>query len=108
MPISKKWSRATRSNIEANVPNAAGVYELKCFGQLVYIGHSTNLRRRLVEHLRREPNAYRYRRCGMMQSSKALEDRHLERYEDRHGELPPWNRNDTRSPQTGFLRRLLG
>lgn len=108
MPIPKRWSTATRSKIEADVPPSPGVYELRCFGQLCYIGHSSNLQRRLLTHLsQRDPNKFRVETCPHGRS-KRLEDEHLSRYEDRHGELPPWNRADTRSPTKGLLARLLG
>jgi len=108
MPIPKKWSRATRSHVESNAPAAPGVYELKNFGRLVYIGYSVNVQRRLCAHLRKSPTYYRYRTCRSKRDAKRAEDEHLSRYEDRHGQLPDWNSNDTRDDRRGLLSRLLG
>ncbi|WP_455448217.1 DUF7508 domain-containing protein [Natrinema thermotolerans] len=98
MPISKNWSRANRSHIEENAPTKSGIYELRSFGDLMYIGHASNIQRRLLEHLsERDPNYYRFKTAGWLSSSKKMEDEHLTRYEEKNGSLPPWNDNDTRA-----------
>lgn len=98
MPIDKKWSKATTSHIRENAPTSKGIYELKSFGNLVYIGMGENIQRRLLQHLsERDPNYYRFKKAGFFTSEKSLEDKHLTAYEDKHGRLPSWNDNDTRS-----------
>ncbi len=100
MPIhDKQWSDATKYHIKKNVPEKAGVYELRSFGELKYIGKAKNLRRRLREHLNdTNPNKYRFEIVtGFFSSAKSREDELLDWYEDKHGELPPWNSNDTRN-----------
>lgn len=92
MPIAKKWSRATPGNIESHAPMSSGVYELKAFGKLVYVGRASNLQHRLLEHLnQRNPNYYRYETAGLFQRPSSMEAEHLEVYESKHGKLPPWN-----------------
>lgn len=87
----------------ANVPKLPGVYELKCFGELVYIGHSSDLLRRLLRHLSDwSPNGYRFQVCHSFRSSEYLENHHLNRYVDRYGKLPTWNKSDTHPPNDGF------
>lgn len=96
MPISKKWSKATAQNIRSNVPESGGVYELKAFGELVYIGKSKNLQSRLLEHLRsRDPNYYRYKKSGFLQSPSSMEQNQLDAYSTT--EIPPWNDRDPRN-----------
>lgn len=103
MPIRKRWSRSKAKHIEKNVPTSAGVYELKCFGEVVYIGTSTNLRNRLLEHEReRSPNKYRYKEVsrgwfGLGNGHVKTEDKLLSQFEKNHGRLPRWNKADTRS-----------
>lgn len=99
MPIqNKRWSNATKDHITDTVPEKSGVYELRSFGNLVYIGKADNLRRRLLEHLNsKDPNKFRYETVtGFFSSAKSREDELLSRYEEKHGKLPPWNSNDTR------------
>ena len=97
MPISKRFSSASREKIKQDVPENGGIYELKSFGDLVYIGKAQNLRTRLLEHYRkRNPNKFRYKKAGFLQSPKSLEDKHLTQYGNSDDELPPWNEKDTR------------
>jgi excinuclease UvrABC nuclease subunit len=73
------------------------VYELKAFGELVYIGRASNLRRRLLEHLgERNPNYYRYETAGLFQRPSSLEKHHLNAYGNSVTEMPPWNSRDPR------------
>lgn len=101
MPIRKNWSEATVGHVKANVPEKGGIYELKSFGELTYIGKSDNLRNRLLIHLSdKEPNAYRFETTSgwwiFGESPKQLEDEHLTAYGNTDEILPPWNSNDTR------------
>lgn len=97
MPITKPYRTATREDVKSNAPTSSGVYELKSFGELKYIGRAKNLRRRILEHLsEKNPNKYRFKKTGFLQSAKSLEDTHLTRYEDKNGSLTDWNHNDTR------------
>ena len=96
--IPKKWSTASKDHIEDVVPAQSGVYELKCFGEIVYIGGSSNLQRRLLEHLNdRDPNKYRYETVTGFFSSWADREKELfNEYEDEYTGTPPWNDEDPR------------
>lgn len=97
MPIGKKWSQATAQHVKSNAPTESGIYELKAFGELVYIGKASNLRRRLYEHLnKRSPNFYRYETAGFLTSARSMEKDHLNRYGTTTTELPHWNDRDPR------------
>ncbi|MFC4359285.1 GIY-YIG nuclease family protein [Halobium salinum] len=92
MPINKNWSKATKKHIEANVPAKGGVYELKSFGEQVYVGSSRNLQERLLTHLeKRSPNKYRFETAGWLQSHQKLERKHYTRFVDKYGKPPHWN-----------------
>lgn len=97
MPIKKRWSRASAEQIKANVPTKGGVYELKAFGELVYIGKASNLERRLLEHLdQRGPNYFRFETAGFLQRPSKMEQSHISAYGNRKAEMPPWNERDPR------------
>lgn len=93
MPLNAQWRKATRENVKQNVPESPGVYELRCFGKLVYVGSSKNLQKRLLDHVsRRNPNRYRYKTTWFFQSPKARERAHYDAYEDSNGKPPSWNK----------------
>jgi len=95
----KRWSSATRSHVKDIVREKPGVYELKSFGELKYIGmDGKNLQRQILEHLNeKNPNKFRYETVtGFFSSPKKREDELLDWYENRYSRLPPWNKNDTR------------
>lgn len=95
----------TASHIQAKVPEKGGVYELTSFGKdaPLYIGQSDNLRRRLLEHLDdKSPNRYRFKETGFLQNPEKMEEDHLDRYEDRYGQTPPWNTEDPRNGSGWF------
>lgn len=95
MPIAKRWSRATKSSILSKVPEKRGIYELKSFGEVVYVGRTNNLRRRLLSHLTdRNPNYYRYEDLGFDTDGESLEREHYERLVERLGRPPRWNDGD--------------
>ena len=95
MPIAKRWSRATKSNILSKVPEERGIYELKSFGEVVYVGRTKNLRRRLLSHLTdRNPNYYRYEELGFGADDEAIVGEHYERLVGRLGRPPQWNDGD--------------
>lgn len=97
MPIGKKWSRASAQHVKSYAPTSGGVYELKAFGELVYIGKANNLRRRLLEHLNeRSPNYYRFQKSSFLQSPSRLEKKHLAAYGSSDTEMPAWNNRDPR------------
>lgn len=97
MPISKKWSRASSRHVKSNVPTRGGVYELKAFGELVYIGKANDLQRRLLEHLNeRNPNYYRYKKAGFLTRPSSMEKEHLTKYGNGKSQIPPWNERDPR------------
>lgn len=93
MLIDKKFSTANASNIKRNVPETAGIYELKNWGEVVYIGSSKNLQQRLLEHLdERNPNEYRYKEVnGFLSSHTKAERAHYDRHVEKHGSPPQWN-----------------
>lgn len=92
MPLRARWRNATLEDVKERVPERAGVYELRCFGELVYIGSSKNLRRRLTRHVRdRCPNRYRYRTVWFWQNHVNRERAHYDAYVDAHGAPPAWN-----------------
>lgn len=92
MPISKRWSKMHASNVQDKVPVKAGVYELKNFGKLVYIGKASNLQERMAEHNReRDPNYFRFKTAGFLGSHHRMERRHIQKYENQNGKLPSWN-----------------
>lgn len=98
MPIRKNWSRATKKHISRNVPEKGGVYELRAFGELVYIGKADrNLKSRLLDHVRsRNPNYYRFQTAGLLQRPSKMERQHLTRYDSSKEAMPPWNQRDPR------------
>lgn len=97
MPIGKKWSTASLSNVQTNVPQKGGVYELKNFGELIYIGRASDLQGRLMDHLnQRNPNKYRFKTAGFLKSPSRLEENHLTTYGSTKAETPPWNNRDPR------------
>lgn len=49
-----------RRKVRRVVPQQRGVYWLWSFGELVRIGQSTNLQRRLLEYSPKEPNKFQY------------------------------------------------
>jgi excinuclease UvrABC nuclease subunit len=92
MPIQKKFSKATAENIKEKVPREKGIYELRNFGEVVCVGRSTDLRRRLLTHLKeRNPNKYRYKTVGLSSSIRSVEHRHHQRHVEKHGSPPAWN-----------------
>ena len=93
MPIPKKWSRATKDQIVRTVPEKGGVYELKAFGELVYIEKADhNLRGRLLDHVReRDPNSFRFETAGFFQSPSRMERKHLVAYGNSDSATPPRN-----------------
>lgn len=92
MPISKTWTKATVKNVKEKVPQKRGVYELKSFGEVVYVGKSTNLQRRLLEHLsERNPNYFRYETVWFLGSHSRAEKKHYNRHIKKTGSPPIWN-----------------
>lgn len=98
MPIKKRWSRATKKQVVQTVPEKGGVYELKAFGELVYVGKAdNNLRSRLLDHVRRRnPNGFRFNTSGFFGSPSKMERKHLTAYGSTDSETPPWNNRDPR------------
>jgi len=95
MPIHSPWRSANADHVSLNVPHEAGVYELKSFGNLVYIGQADDLKDALLDHLdTRSPNYYRFETPELLESPDDLYDRHLHRYEREHGGLPAWNESE--------------
>ena len=95
MPISNQWWALSGAE---NAPELQGVYELGSAGsEVVYIGRSGNLRRRLTEHksapagscIGRQASKYRYE---VTSSSVSREPALIQEYKLAHGgNLPPCN-----------------
>ena len=93
MPIeNKNWSKATEEHIRETVPEKKGIYELKSFGETVYVGRSSNLKRRLLEHVdERKPNKFRFKKLGFFSSATKAERKHYDRHVEKYGTPPKWN-----------------
>ena len=91
MPISKPYTKATEAKIKSKVPQKAGVYELKSFGETKYIGSSNDLQERLLTHLEKDPNGFRFKEAGIFSSHKKMERNHYDRHVEKHGSAPDWN-----------------
>jgi len=95
MPIHKEWHPATEDHVSLNAPSEAGVYELKSFGTLVYVGRAEDLSAAILSMLaERTPNYYRYRTLDLMEDLDEVYHEHRDRYEAEHGQLPAWNRSE--------------
>jgi hypothetical protein len=95
MPIHSEWRPATEDHVSLNVPGDPGIYELKSFGTLVYLGRAENLLAALSAALgERTPNYYRYRTLDLFEDPESVYRAHRDRYESEHGRLPAWNRTD--------------
>jgi predicted GIY-YIG superfamily endonuclease len=80
------------SRIKSTAPSRGGLYELRAFGDLVYIGSTNDIQRRLLEHLSdSRGNAFRYKKASFLQSPTKMEREALGAYLNKHGELPRWN-----------------
>lgn len=93
--------------IRTSVPDAAGVYWLRDFDGVSYIGESGNLRRRIAEHTEKEPIRFQYNTvtdyCNRYtrldipwkspkEMAHKIEQLELILYREAHGSLPPLNR----------------
>lgn len=95
MPIHSSWRPASAEHVRLNVPHEAGVFEVKSFGNLVYIGKADDLKAALLALLEeRSPNYYRIETPELLASVADLHERHLHRYEREHGGLPAWNESE--------------
>ncbi|MFT4890262.1 MAG: hypothetical protein ACI9YT_001176 [Halobacteriales archaeon] len=95
MPIHSSWRPASAEHVRLNVPQEAGVFELKSFGNLVYIGKADDLKAALLELLdERSPNYYRIETPELLASVDDLHERHLHRYQREHGGFPAWNESE--------------
>jgi len=95
MSIHKEWRPASKDHVSLNVPSEPGIYELKSFGTLVYVGRADDLAAALSETLdRRTPNYYRYRTLDLMEDLDEVHEEHLSHYEAEHGQPPAWNRSE--------------
>jgi hypothetical protein len=95
MPIHSPWRSANSDHIGLNVPNEPGVYELKSFGKLVFIGKTDDLEATLLDRLdERSPNYYRVETPDLLESVDDLYEQHLHRYEREHDGLPTWNESE--------------
>ncbi|MEF8756978.1 MAG: hypothetical protein V5A33_01965 [Halobacteriales archaeon] len=95
MPIHSSWRPASAEHVRLNVPHDAGVFELKSFGNLVYIGKTDDLKAALLAILdERSPNYYRIETPELLASVDDLHEQHLHRYEREHGGYPAWNQSE--------------
>lgn len=95
MPIAKNWASATPSYIKENVPTRKGIYELQSGGHLVYIGKAENLRRRMLDHVaEKNPDKCRFKIAEIYPTPRRMESDELDTFEEKHGRLPSWNRDE--------------
>lgn len=94
MGIKKRWSRFTQENVN-KVPEEPGAYQLGYSyrgKKTSYIGSSSNLRRRLSDHLRNPDKSkypyFRYIVAGFFEDPKDLETELVEKYEEAHRQRP--------------------
>jgi len=92
MPIQKRWSKATVDRVEERAPVGKGVYELKSFGELVFVGHSRFLRRDLARVVERQtPNYFRVQSVEFPTEARRAARRHYDRFVETEGRRPRWN-----------------
>jgi len=107
MPLKGGLYNYSRSKIRQEVPQCPGVYWLWSFGELVRIGQSQNLQRRLLEYSDKNPNRFRFqdvetyfeRRDEIVKPPAytisggtvldKIEHTEFEAYKQQHGNLPP-------------------
>jgi hypothetical protein len=122
MPPKGRPYTYSRDKVRTEVPTSAGVYWLWSFGELVRIGQSTNLQRRILDYSDKDPNKFRYqtvseyfrRRDPITRppttSVDTLTDKieHTEFawYKEKHGRLPRWNKQD-KHYDVGLFEQLL-
>lgn len=92
MPIQKRWSKASVDRVEERAPVGKGVYELKSFGELVFVGYSRFLRRDLARAVERQtPNYFRFQTVEFPAEARRVARRHYDRFVETEGEPPRWN-----------------
>jgi hypothetical protein len=92
MPIQKRWSKATVENVRERAPAGKGVYELKSFGELVFVGYSRFLRDDLAEVVERQtPNYFRFQTVSFPAEARRVARRHYDRFVETNGSPPRWN-----------------
>ena len=92
MPIQKRWSKATVDRVEQRAPVGKGVYELKSFGELVFVGYSRFLRRDLAGVVERQtPNYFRVQPVEFPAEARRVARRHYDRFVETEGRRPRWN-----------------
>ena len=91
MPIRKPYTKATKAKVKDRVPEKAGVYELKAFGGLKYIGSSKNLQKRLRTHLSKNPDGFRFETAGFFGNHRKMERKEYDSYVEQNGSAPDWN-----------------
>lgn len=120
-PIGRPYAYS-RSNVRDSVPPRAGVYWLWSFGELVRIGQSTDLRRRLLEYAPKSPNKFRYQTVSQYFTRRGeitrpplksvetllnkIEHTEFEWYKRKEGRLPVWNKHD-KHYDVGVFEALL-
>lgn len=120
-PIGSPYAYS-RSNVRDSVPSRAGVYWLWSYGELVRIGQSTDLQRRLLEYAPKSPNKFRYQTVSQYFTRRSeitrpplksvetllnkMEHTEFEWYKRKEGHLPPWNKRD-KQYDVGVFEALL-
>ncbi len=95
MAIKKRWSRFTRENVN-KVPEERGVYQIAYptakGKELWHPGKATNLRTRLLQHLRNpklpKRPYFRYYEAGWLEDLDELEKELFEDFEKSHPSRP--------------------
>lgn len=112
----------SRQKVRNEVPKQAGVYWLRSYGDIVRIGQSENLRRRLLDYSSKQPNKFHYqtvseyfrRHNGITRPPTTsvnrlvnkMEHTEFEWHKRKYGGLPPWNKQ-TKHYNVGVFEELL-
>ena len=87
------WHTMTQEGI-SSVPETSGVYQLNAGTETLYHGQSTNLKRRLGEHLNSDDSCIQKATQFVYQITddpEGLEELLLKNHMEKHGKLPPCN-----------------
>lgn len=122
MPPKGRPYTYSREKVRSEAPTKAGVYWLWSFGEIVRIGQSQNLQRRLLDYSTREPNKFRYQtvhqyflrrnavtRPPTLSHAKCLnkiEHTEFAWFKHKHDRLPQWNQQD-KHYDVGVFEALL-
>lgn len=99
MPIRKKWTKLTPSNLN-KVPHDSGAYELASRNKkIIDIGKGEDLHRRLKQKrkIRKTASHFRFSFAGLFGNASELEGEHSRKYQKKHGRKPKYTKRSPRS-----------